>query len=570
MKPVRLPAAATLALPRWGLIALCLLYILPGILRRDPWKTDDAAGFGIMWTMAHGSLADWLSPNIVGLMMPGEAPLAFWVGAILIKLFGWLLTDAVAARISTLVFFAIGAAAVWRTAFVLGRRNEAQPLKLAFGGQPAALDYGRTLADGALLIYLACLGLLLRSHETATPALHVSLVATAFYAAACLFDKPNARSAAGLGASIGLLVLTRGWTVPLALAIAMLALAAIRYRDSLRQLIAIAVPIAIGIPLLWLLALRLLLPGSEVADAWLNANFKLLSAPKLSSVSFLAKTLVWYSWPAWPIAAWAVWAWRAQPTLHVMLTVWGMFALLLLSLFTNSPKDHELLSLLPPMAVLATFGLPTLKRGAINAIDWFSVMTLSAIAGFIWLGWIAKQTGWPAKLAGNVFKLAPGFQPEFNVFALMIALATSVGWLLLLRWRLGRRPSVLWRAVVLSTGGLVLCWLLLMTLWLPWLNYAQSYASVAGEMRQQLPADYRCVDTKDLGAAQRASFAYLGELRFSRPGDAPCDLLLVQDDGLRKRGAQMKKIEGNLTLLWQGRRPADRHEFYRLYQRNAP
>ncbi len=570
MKPRRLPAAATLALPRWGLVALCLLYILPGILRRDPWKTDDAAGFGIMWTMAHGSLADWLSPNIAGMMMPNEAPLAFWVGAVLIKLFGWLLTDAVAARMSILLFFAIGAAAVWRTAFVLGRRNEAQPLKLAFGGQPAAIDYGRTLADGALLIYLACLGLLLRSHETATPALHVSLVATAFYASACLFDKPNARSAAGLGASIGLLVLTRGWTVPLALLIAMLALSSIRYRDSLRQLISVAIPVAIAIPLLWLLALHVLMPGSEVIDAWLAANLKLLSVPKLITLRFLAKTLVWYSWPAWPIAAWAVWAWRAQATLHVTLTVSGILALLLLSLFTNSPKDHELLSLLPPLAILATFGLPTLKRGAINAIDWFSVMILSAIAGFIWLGWIAKQTGWPSKIASNLFKLAPGFQPEFNIVALIIALATSIGWLLLLRWRLGRRPSVLWRAVVLSTGGLVLCWLLLMTLWLPWLNYAQSYASVAGEMREHLPANYRCVDTDDLGSAQRASFAYLGELRFSRPGDARCDLLLVQDDGLRKRGAQMKKIDGNLTLLWQGRRPADRHEFYRLYQRNAP
>ena len=570
MKPVRLPAAATLALPRWGLVALCLLYILPGILRRDPWKTDDAAGFGIMWTMAHGSLADWLSPNIVGMMMPNEAPLAFWIGAVLIKLFGWLLTDAVAARISTLIFFSIGAVAVWRTAFVLGRRNEAQPLKLAFGGQPAAIDYGRTLADGALLIYLACLGLLLRSHETATPALHVSLVAVAFYASACLFDKPAIRSATGLGASIGLLVLARGWTVPVALLVGLLALAAIRYRDALRQLITVAVPVAIAIPLLWLLALRTLLPGSEVANAWLAANLKLLSLPKLSTISFIGKTLVWYSWPAWPIAAWAVWAWRSQMTLHVILNVSGILALMTISLFTNSPKDHELLSLLPPLAVLATFGLPTLKRGAINAIDWFSVMTLSAIAGFIWLGWIAKQTGWPAQLARNVFKLAPGFQPEFNLFAVVVALTTSIGWLLLLRWRLGRRPSVLWRAVVLSTGGLVLCWLLLMTLWLPWLNYAQSYAGVAGEMRQHLPSNYRCVDTIDLGSAQRASFAYLGELRFSHPGDAPCDLLLVQDDGLRKRGAQMKKIEGNLSLLWQGRRAADRHEFYRLYQRNAP
>ncbi len=570
MKPVRLPAAATLALPRWGLVALCLLYILPGILRRDPWKTDDAAGFGIMWTMAHGALPDWLAPNIAGLPMPGEAPLAFWTGAVLIRLFGWLLTDAVAARLSTLVFFAIGAASVWRAAFVLGRRHEAQPLKLAFGGQPAALDYGRTLADGALLIYLACLGLLLRSHETAAPALHVSLVAAAFYAAACLFDKPTTRAAVGLGASIGLLALTRSWTVPLALMLTMILLAAVRYRETLRALLSIALPLALAIPLSWLLAHRALLPGAELADTWLFAGVKLLSPPKAATLLLIGKTLVWYSWPAWPIAAWAVWAWRAQATLHVLLTTSGVLALLLLSLFTSAPKDTELLSLLPPLAILATFGLPTLKRGAINAIDWFSVMTLSAIAGFIWLGWIAKQTCWPAKLASNVFKLAPGFRPEFNVAALLIALATSVGWLLLLRWRLGRRPSVLWRAVVLSTGGLVLCWLLLMTLWLPWLNYAQSYASVAGEMGAQLPENYRCVDTVGVGPAQRASFAYLGELRFSRPGDARCDLLLVQDDGLRKRGAQMKKIEGDLTLLWQGRRPSDRHEFYRLYRRNAP
>ena len=57
MKPVRLPAAATNALPRWGLLALGLLYILPGLIGRDPWKNDDAASFGIMWTMAHGTPA---------------------------------------------------------------------------------------------------------------------------------------------------------------------------------------------------------------------------------------------------------------------------------------------------------------------------------------------------------------------------------------------------------------------------------------------------------------------------------------------------------------------------------
>jgi hypothetical protein len=100
MRPVRLPAAATITLPRGGLIGLCLLYILPGIIRRDPWKTDDAAGFGVMWTMAHGTMADWLSPNIVGLPMPNDGPLAFWIGAVLIKLFGWVTGGPVAVRVS--------------------------------------------------------------------------------------------------------------------------------------------------------------------------------------------------------------------------------------------------------------------------------------------------------------------------------------------------------------------------------------------------------------------------------------------------------------------------------------
>ena len=218
----------------------------------------------------------------------------------------------------------------------------------------------------------------------------------------------------------------------------------------------------------------------------------------------------------------------------------------------------------------ATCGRPPRKRGASDAIAWCSGMPRSAIAGFIWLGWIAKQTGWPAGLAKSAFRYAPGFKPEFNLFALLLAMAASVGWLLLLHWRLGRRPPVLWRAVVLSTGGLVLCWVLLMTLWLPWLNYSQSYAPVAQQLGASLPDGHRCVDTIGVGPAQRASFAYLGGVKFSRPGDEPCDFLLVQDDGLRRKGAQMKKVEGNLTLLWQGRRAADRHEFFRLFRRDAP
>ena len=567
MKPVRLSAAATIALPRWGLIALCLLYILPGIVRRDPWKVDDASGFGIMWTMAHGALSDWLSPNIVGLAMPNEAPLAYWIGAILIRAFGWITGDALAARLSILVFFAIGCLAVWRTAYVLGRRSESQPLKLAFGGQPAAMDYGRTLADGALLIYVASLGLLLRSHETAATALQVSLVAVVMYAAACLFDRPTTRAATGLGIATGLLLLTANWITPLLLFVSFILIAGLRYREVLPKLLMISLPIVLALPAAWLLS-RQLTTATSVAD-WFAMGQRELGMPSTSNTRELLKTSVWYLWPAWPIAAWAVYAWRSQLTLHILLPAAAVTGLALMTLFAPSARDHALLPLLPPLAILATFGLPTLKRGTINAIDWFSVMTLSAIAGFIWLGWLAKQTGWPPQLAKNAFRAAPGFQPEFSSVALVVALATSIGWLLLLYWRLGRRPPVLWRAVVLSTGGIVLCWVLLMTLWLPWLNYRQSYAAVAEQLGNALPSSYRCVDTDAVGPAQRASFAYLGHVKFSRPGDKRCEFLLVQDDSLLSKGGQMKFVDDRLTLLWQGRRAADRHELFRLFRRDS-
>lgn len=568
MKPVRLSATATIALPRWGLIALCLLYILPGIVRRDPWKMDDAAGFGIMWTMAHGTLSDWLLPNIVGLPMPSEAPLAYWIGALLIRAFGWLTGDALAARLSILVFFAIGALAVWRTAFVLGRRAEAQPLKLAFGGQPAALDYGRTLADGALLIYVASLGLLLRSHETASPALQVSLVALAMYGAASLFDRPNKRSVLGLGICIGLLYLASGWIAPLLLMTALIVVSVVRYRTILPRLAIVA--LIASIPLVILLLARQKLGTAGAVDTWVVEISRLISSPTVSSTSKLLKTLLWFTWPAWPIALWAVYAWRAQVTLHILLPAVIVLIFIVAALFGTGTKDYFLLPLLPPLAILATFGLPTLKRGAINAIDWFAVTTLSSIAAFIWLGWVAKQTGWPASLARNALRQVPNFQPEFNVIAVIIALMTTVGWLLLLRWRLGRHPGVLWRAVVLSTGGIVLCWVLLMTLWLPWLNYRQSYVLVTQQLVAKLPDSYRCVDTDDLGPAQRASFAYFGNIKFGQQGSASCEFLLVQDSGVGLKGNTIKQVGPNLSLLWQGRREADKRELFRLFRRDAP
>src|SRR5471032_573889 len=236
MKPVRLPAAATLALPRWALFALGLLYILPGLIGREPWKNDDAASFGIMWTMAHGGLNDWLWPNIAGMSMTEEGPLAFWLGAIFLKIFSWLDGEVFGARMSTIGIFAIGTLSVWYTAFNLGRRSDAQPLRLAFGGQPEPNDFGRTLADAAVLIYLGCLGLLQHSHETTSEALNVALTALLLYRTVRYVELPSLRNAALSGLAVGLMTLTRGWVTPVLLMLALLACTRFLAQPSMRAM----------------------------------------------------------------------------------------------------------------------------------------------------------------------------------------------------------------------------------------------------------------------------------------------------------------------------------------------
>ncbi|PRC92095.1 ArnT family glycosyltransferase [Solimicrobium silvestre] len=570
MKPVRLPASATLALPRIGLFALCLLYILPGLIGRDPWKIGgDATSFGIMWTMAHGSWQDWLWPHIVGLPMPEEGPLSFWIGALCIKLFGWLIGDDAAARFSSVLFFALGAASVWYATYVLGRRQEAQPLQLAFGGQPEPQDFGRTLADGALLIYLGSLGLLIQSHLTGPVALQISLVAFVLYIAIRLFDIDAERPASAgkyaliLGIALGLLILTRGWLIPLTLWTTCLLLAGFRYKRLLTYLALITFPAALAVTSIWLLSCKFALPfNSSPYAAWMQWNKQEFFRPSYTSLHYFIKYSAWFTWPAWPFASWAVYAWRKQTAaLHIALPLSFLLALVALAFCSPYAEQSSLIPLIPPLAILAAFGLPTMKRGAINAVDWFSVIVFSMFALFIWLSWIAMQTGWPEQLHHNVFKTVPGFTAQLNPLAFIIALISTGAWLKLVHWRISRSPKVLWRAVVLSSSGVILCWLLSMTLWMPWIDYRVSYQPLAKEIAAHLPPQYNCVDT-NINPAQRASFAYFGNIHFADFNLQKCDYFLAH------RHAPKPLNYPDSEAIWEGHRAADKSERFMLFKNN--
>ncbi len=562
---VRLTASSTRALPRSLLLAISIIYAAFGLFGRDPWKNEDAAGFGVMWTMANGDLHDWLLPNLVGKFITESGPGGYWLGAMTIRLLAPWVDAADASRVSTGILFCLTCAFVWYAAYLLGRRPEVQPFKYAFGGEPEPRDYGRTLADGALLILLASFGLAERGHETTPQLAQFMSIALIVYGLIRGLDKPL-QGALCWGLGLGLVGLTGNPLLVVSLLIGTLVMTAVVKEARSPWLFAFGIPLALVVAGAWPAVVSKLYPGDArwFIEQWFNGSINRFSPPPGHVVVYAFKNLPLFSWPAWPLAAWAWYSWgglRTKPHIAVPLAV--IVPVLILSILQSHQTNRLYMLLLPPLATLAAFALPTLKRGAINAIDWFAVLTFTILSTFVWLVWLASQTGFPHQLARNLSRLVPGFTPHFDVLSFVCAIAVTVCWYALVRWRVSRHPKVLWRSVVLSSAGTTLMWVLLMTLWLPIVNYSRTYRDVALQIAQHLPDDYTCISPVRLGDAQLASFAYFADMQFSFSGD--CDVLLRQDTQDFSAPSPMPSYIWQ--LVWEGRRAADRDERFRLYVR---
>jgi hypothetical protein len=230
-------------------------------------------------------------------------------------------------------------------------------------------------------------------------------------------------------------------------------------------------------------------------------------------------------------------------------------------------KDRALLPTLSSVAVLAAFALPTLRRSASALIDWFALLFFSACAAVIWVVWVAMHTGVPAKPAANVAKLAPGFEAQFGALPFVLALTASVAWLALVAWRTGAHRPALWKSLVLPAAGTTLCWLLLMTLWMPLLDHARSYAPMAQQLGKLLPSQ-ACVYAVNLTESQIAALRYHARLDV-RPlqSKAPsCRYLLVSN----QRDAERLLTLTDWAFKARVYRLGERRESLLLYQRLAP
>ncbi len=581
--PARLTASATLKLPRWGIVLMCLLYIVPGLIGRDPWKSEDAAGFGAMWTMAQGSARDWLIPNVAGNPLFDSGPLAYWLGALAIRAVPDALAGVIdaplAARAATVLLFLVTATAIWYASYLLGRRPAAQPLALAFGGHPEARDYGRTLADGALLILLATLGLAEVIHRSSSDVGLLAMLCVTLYAIVRSLDRPW-QGALFVALGIAGIVLTRGPYPAAALGTLWVLLVALHpdWRASRVPALVVTVPLLVLCLLAWPLALRALDPGEF--DNYFGARRAFwesyLGVIDGDAGARYARNLIWFTLPGGPMALWALWSWRRSTlAAHIIVPVGYLLATVVLLLAVPGASDGMATLLVPGVVMLAAFGLPTLKRGAANALDWFSLLIYSLVGLVLWVSWLCRMTGLPDNYAHTMQRLVPGLEASFHPLAFAIALLATAAWIWLVRWRVVTHPKVLWRSVVLASGGLALGWALLMTLWLPEINYSRSYREVAMRFSAALPesarASHACVATEGLGDGQRASFAYFAAApfpprRFDDHVTADNCPYLLRQDQTRDPGTPLGHAN-RWQMIWEGRRASDRDERFRLYRR---
>lgn len=501
--PAIVPQSAVRALPRWALFLLCLAYVVPGFVGRDPWKNADVTAFGYMRELALGN-TPWTAPLLAGLAPDTDGLLPYWLGALSIQWTSPWLSQEMGARLPFIALLVITLAAVWYSVYYLARSPGAQPVAFAFGGEASPADYARAMADAGLLALIACLGLAQLSHEITSHLTQLSCTALLFYAAAALPLRtvgPLIAATAGLSG----LVLSGAPALAAMLGTGGAALVWATASDTPRR----------RWP--WAAALFAL----TLASAWLAWMFdlwrwRIVSADAVKEWDSLARLLLWFSWPAWPLTVWTIWRWRRQivsrePHRHLLLPIWFLGLAVGATLATR-PSDRALLLGLPALAALAAFALPTLRRSISALIDWFTLLFFSVSAITIWVVWLSVQTGVPAKPARNIARLAPDFVASFSALAFFTALAATAAWCALVWWRASRNRAAIWKSLVLPASGAALGWLLLMTLWLPLLDHGRSYRLQMEGVRAAIGDTPGCVATYGLGRAQLAGLIYHGGL----------------------------------------------------------
>lgn len=529
--PVKMSREAARAVPRYALLGLLAVFIGNAFGVQDFWTLSDAENFGVAAEMLRGgTFADFLLPTLTGLPHWQSGPLTAWVSAFFLALLGPVIGDMSALRCASLFWYALALSTLWYGTWHIARRPEAQPLRFPFGDEANPKDYGRVTADVAALLFVATFGLVRGFHEPTPATALLALSCLSFYGHTKALKRPVIGFALA-GMTAGLAVLTStlfGGVWLLASSIAVNATVRafpgspdLRYAALLGSA---ALTVALWPALGYAVdpeAARLWFAG------WADAQADLFGIASLDTLTWFVRNFVWFLCPLWPLVFAGLYNWRhgltgthlAIPLVTISISVFAV-------LFSSSQAAESVfIVFLPTLAVLASFGLFTLKKGRANTLDWFAVSIFTLIALTLWAYFLAWSTNFAPKMANSITRLAPEALPSVSI-GFWLGLLMTVLWGTFVVWRLTHRPVVVWRGAWLAAFGLTTCIVLMMGLFHDVIDQNRSYRPVVAELAHTLRADGirpdDCVSLRDIPPGIRAIFAYASDLRYTAKSDAVC------------------------------------------------
>jgi hypothetical protein len=596
-----LAASAASRLPLWLLVGLALAYMGHGLFGRGPWRGDDLIGIALARSTAEALfLGDWralLLPQMEGLSWNANGPL--WsaiLGAFALPIVTWAawmgqaLPAAViddAARLASGLCMLLGLVALWRATDRFARRREAQPLD-PLGVGPNSRDFGRTLADCAILLCVATLGVIHPWHQAGPAAMGFLLLALLLWSLATAPETPRrAGHQCGWIGAASLLAIGPGHLIAVMASLILILTLVKPYRMVAREFTSRCLITA------WSYSPdRVTAWWTDQMTHWGIRRWIGLEAGGFENVWQWITESLWRWWPLWPVAAFGIW--RAGRSHRLMAPHWAVPLLICLALIVcgllgpSGWRTHQFLPV-AALAMTAAFGLLSLPRPLINLIDWFAVTLFSSLGVFIWLYWSALNFGLPQTLAVRVDILAPGVTGNANPAEILVGVMASIAWITLVLWRVRRGQPRLWRPVVLSAGGLTLLWILMMTLWMPaidrmlspqtlalslengWLRAAETRSGIPAETLkatmasspirpETLPPERKdaCVRLAQNGPTLNAIAISLTGLPLSESPDCAWRLALAGPEPRRSSVADQTDVSPRWTVVWQSRAAEDR------------
>ena len=545
---VALPSLAILV-PQSRRLLLCGLlcvFVFAGLFGRDPWKPDEAYTMGVVHHMVQSG--EWVVPRLGGEPFMEKPPLFYVTAAAFATVFSGVLREHDAARLATALY--VG-------------------LTLLFASLAAATLYGRDRAIACAAVLIGCVGYLTPAHLMFTDHAMLAGLALAFYGLADILKRPT-RAGLLLGTGAGVAFMAKGLLGPGIIAVIGLVLGLLPAWRSRRYAVSLGIALLAFAPWALLWPLLLYRESPALFHEWFVVNNVGRFAgwarigPRQDHLLYF-RVLPWFAIPALPLAAWNFWRGRHErpwlrPEVQLPLVAAGTM-LLVLSMACTARQVYALPFLIP-LSLLAVARPLTLSVRMAAWLRSLAICLGGILALALCIAWCALVAHWPAALADRLAAARPGFEPALHVGTAVLALTVAAGWIALVR----ASSESLDALPIAWAASVTFPWALMMTIWLPYLDYGNSYRGLVAQIKSRLPAHVTCVANRRLGEPERAMLDYFGGLltdRESTPAGQRCPVLLVQSLEVPKEISR----PGPWRLMWNGARPGDNKEHFWLLLR---